>query len=227
MECFKKNGKVFATLKKQFLTQVIKPDFTPEAGQFKKATIFKRVDDGWLVGFNHGEFGAALYWFNHNGKSHYKISNHWIVDFFMLSDGIYAIEGLSHGNLSRGSVIRIAQSKKTKKWEVILVVQLPSTPCAVSIRKDGSVLLTLSNGLVSIGTDGKLRTLLENTGWEQFYPSSSILTTNEDKLYIGMRQYVVEYDITKSKIRFLIPNEGFLNKLPKQQEERIRKQFSQ
>jgi hypothetical protein len=41
-----------------------RPKFIPKAGQFRDASAFARVEDGWLVGFNDGEFGAALYWFN-------------------------------------------------------------------------------------------------------------------------------------------------------------------
>ena len=42
-----------------------------------------RVDDGWLVGFNKGEFGAALYWFSADGKQNYKISDHQVWEFFL------------------------------------------------------------------------------------------------------------------------------------------------
>jgi hypothetical protein len=45
------------------------------------------------------------------------------------------------------------------------------------------------------------------------------------KLYIGMRQYVGEFSLTTNKFRFLIPSAKFLNKLPKEAEDGIRKQY--
>ena len=61
-----------------------RPKFQAETQDFSTGpeTAFQRVEDGWLVGFNQGEFGAALYWFNPDGKQNYKISNHQVVDFF-------------------------------------------------------------------------------------------------------------------------------------------------
>src|SRR5688572_15486673 len=35
------------------------PKFTPKVRLFEDASAFARVDDGWLVGFNKGEWGGA------------------------------------------------------------------------------------------------------------------------------------------------------------------------
>lgn len=201
-----------------------RPKFTPKAGKFRGGSTFAAVDDGWLVGFNQGEFGAALHWFSHDGKRNYKISDHQVVDFFTLPDGIHAIEGLAHLSMSEGSVIRIARPKAGAHWEAISIAKLPFAPCAVSLRRDGTMLITLSDSLVSIGPDRKIHTLLPDAPWGGLYPSSSILLPDELRLYIGMRQFVGEFDLTTNKFRFLIPSKEFLNKLPKEDEERMRKQ---
>jgi hypothetical protein len=40
-----------------------------------KGTLpYIRVDKGYLVGFNRGEWGGSLYWFSKDGKQYYKIS---------------------------------------------------------------------------------------------------------------------------------------------------------
>jgi hypothetical protein len=193
----------------------VRPPFTPEGGGFRGASVSALIDDGWLVGFNHGEFGAALYWFSHDGKHSYKISDHQVVDFFSLSDGVYAIEGLAHLGESRGSVIRIARPQGSSRWQATSVIELPSAPYAVSLRRDGTMLITLSDALVALGPDRKIDMLLSDAEWGGFYPSSSVLTQNEQKLYIGMRQFVAEFDLTTKALRFLIPSKQFLNKLPR------------
>lgn len=89
---FKKDGQVLAQLNEEIVgNQSAHPNFTPVTKEFSGASTFFPVNDGWLIGFNHGEFGAALYWFSHDGKQHYKISNHQIVNFFIAKEGIQAI----------------------------------------------------------------------------------------------------------------------------------------
>lgn len=187
---------------------------------------YMRVGDGWLVGDDNGEFGADLFWYGREGKREYRISNHHIVAFFTRPDGVYAIEGLSHGSHSHGSIIRLARAGLEGHVQASTVVKLPDTPRAISIRQDGSMLITLDSGLVSVSNDFKTTILLKDAPWSGFNPGSSVLSRDEHKLYIGMIQYVAEVDLVTMKVRFLVPTEAFINKLPNDTSERIRKQYS-
>ena len=202
-----------------------RPTFTPQADRFRGATAFSAVDDGWLVAFNHGEFGAALYWFSGDGKEHYKISNHQVVEFFVLPDGVHAIEGLAHMSMSKGAIIRIARPEPNAHWQALNVANLPFAPYAVTVGRDNSMFITLSDALVSVGEGKKMTTLLANPPWRGLYPNSSVLSPDGRKLYIGMRQFVAEFDIQTRQLRFLIPSAAFLNKLPEEDERQIRKQY--
>jgi hypothetical protein len=199
--------------------------FTPETKKFSRVSATAAVDGGWLVGFNQGEFGGALYWLSRDGKRSYPISDHQIVDFFSLADGIYAIEGLAHLGNSRGSVLRITQPTHGAPWQAQSVVTLPSAPYAVAVQRDGTALITLSYSLVSVGPDLKVKTLFPDAHWDELYPTCSVLAPDGQKLYIGMRQFVGELDLKTKTLRFLIPSDQFLNRLPKEEEARIRQQF--
>jgi len=61
--------------------------------------------------------------------------------------------------------------------------------------------------------------------WSGFYPHSSVFLEREQKLYLGMRQFVAEFDLKARKLRLLIPSHQFLNQLPKEEEKRLRKQY--
>ena len=232
---FTKNGKALASNDPEAPVKPSeRPKFTPKVAArksdsaynlFQGGSAFAAVDDGWLVGFNQGEFGAALYWFSRDGKRNYKISNHQIVDFVTLSNGVYAVEGLAHLSISRGSVIRISRPKAGAHWAATTVTKLPFAPYAVSLRRDGTLLITLSNSLVSVGPNHKVRTLLSDAPWGGLYPNSSVISPDSKKLYIGMRQFVGEFDLTNNKLRFLLPSNKFLNKLPKEEEQQIIKQY--
>ena len=199
--------------------------FTPEAGKFRRASAATAVGDGWLVGFNEGEFGGALYWFSRDGKRSYPISDDQIVDFFSLADGIYAIEGLAHLAASRGSILVITRPKEGAPWRAQSVVALPYAPYAVSVRGNGVAMITLSDSLISVGPDLKIETLLSDAPWAALYPTCSVLAPDEHKLYIGMRQFVGEFDLETKRLRFLIPSDEFRNRLSKDQEAQIRQQF--
>lgn len=222
---FKDGPVVKAVLTKDDKAAKERPPFKPEAETFKDGYAFFRVDDGWLVSFNQGEFGAALYWFDHTGTAKQKISNHHVVAFFPSSDGVLAIQGLAHLSSSRGSIIRLT---RTKQWEANQVTLLPEAPKAGVLFPDGRLLLVLSASLVEYYKKGDWETLrfyIKDGDWSNFNPNSVVLTDDERKAYIGMRQFVAEYDFTVRTLRFLIPAQSFLNKLPSKEEERIRKQY--
>jgi hypothetical protein len=123
-----------------------------------------------------------------------------------------------------GSIIRIARPNAGARWAAIPVMNLPSGPHTVALRHDGTMLVTLWDSLISIGTDLTIHTIHPHAPWRLLYPSSSVLSKSEQKLYLGMRQFVGEFDMATKRLRFLIPSTKFLNKLPKEHEERIRKQ---
>ena len=202
-----------------------RPPFTPKGFQFGQGDVFRRVDDGWLAGFNRGEFGASLYWFSADGKRNYKISEHQVVEFITRPDGVYAIEGLAHLGITDGSVIRIARDTWQLRWTATPITKLPFAPYAVAVRGDNAMLVTLSGALVSVDTNGDVATLLEDVPWRGLYPNSSALSSDGRKLYIGMRQFVGEFDTQSRTLRLLVPSDAFLNKLPKDEEQQIYKQY--
>ncbi|MFZ6875899.1 hypothetical protein ACO0LF_27835 [Undibacterium sp. Di27W] len=202
----------------------------PLSESFKTDTAVVEVDDGWLVGYNCGEFGAALYWFSKDRKKYYKISDHHIVDFIKKNDGLYAIEGLSHMGSTDGSWLRLA--KIAERWQAKVEVQLPCVPFAASLKRDQDVLVVCTEALLSIGRSKKTsngnminvkhKLLLQDGLW----PTSSAMSDKEDYLYIGARQYVIQVDLRNMQVRYLIPDSSFLNKLPQKKEKQIRQQWS-
>jgi hypothetical protein len=139
-------------------------EFTPPLPRFEYSTERAlRVKDGWLVGFNKGEWGGALYWFSDDGRKNYYISDHQIVELFSLKGGIYATEGLAHLHTSRGSIITINYEPSTQRWGAAPFAELPFAPCAATIAPDGTMLITTSDAVVAIGSDRKVRILIPQT----------------------------------------------------------------
>lgn len=187
------------------------------------------VKDGWLVGYHGGEFGGMLCWFSNNGEKFYKISEHYvIVDFIVVKNHIYAIEGVSHLGGSHGSLIRIDFNEMAKQWVATAVMILPSAPFAAILSAENILYIVLHDALVAVNdlNSNELEILMKGK-WDGLYPSSVALSSDETNLYIGMRQFVGNYNLNSKKFRFLIPDTNMLNKLPKESEEKLRKQYGE
>ena len=88
------------------------------------------------------------------------------------------------------------------------------------------MLIALSDSLVSVSLNGQIETLIPDAPWANaLYPGSSIITADESRLYIGMRQYVAEVDLATNALRLLVPSREFLNHLPADMEQGIRIEY--
>ena len=198
-----------------------RPNFIPKAEQFVGAGAVQQVDDGWLVGFNDGEFGAALYWFSNDGRRNYKISDDQVADFMRTQRGIIAIQGLAHLGISEGSLIGIARSSDTKRWRSKTIQKLPEAPEAFVRLSNGTLIVVLSDSLVSFSPDYEMTVLIKCADWGSLYSTSVAVPPDESRIYIGMRQFVVEFELGTKKLRYLVPNRTFLNHLPNEDEKRL------
>jgi hypothetical protein len=215
-------GTPHASLEADFIDAAPRPAFEPTAGHTSGATAFVAVDNGWIISLNHGEFGGALYWFSADGSQNYRISEDPVIAFFTRPDGLYAIEGLAHMTLSRGSVLKLTREAPEGQWHGEVATPLPAAPAALAVQRDGTWLIVLSDSLVAIGADHRVHTLLAHAPWGALYPASAVLAADERRLYIGMRQFVAEVDLTAHTLRLLIPSEKFLNRLTPEDAERTR-----
>jgi hypothetical protein len=189
----------------------VRPSFSTDTDEIKAATAFCAVDDGWLVAYDHGEFGGALCWFSADGAQHEKISDHRVVAFLSASDGVLAIQGLAHMNSSVGSLIRIARPAPGWHWVAATLAELPAAPCAMVRRKDGTLLIVVTSGVVSVDLKDQVKTLLHED--DLFWTANSaVLEADGDRLYVGLRRFVAQFELDTSQLRLLVPDASQLMK---------------
>ncbi len=184
-----------------------------ESGYFGKQ-ITRRVDDGWLVGFNAGEFGASLWWFSPDAARRYKVSDDQVNEFVNMPAGLVAVQGLAHLTLSYGSVVRLTKTAQGR-WRSTVLATLGDEPCAAALDTDGTLVVIGASKLMRVWPTGKVEVLWSKSAAKELYPAS-IVRVASGKFYVGMRAYVVRFTISGrgTKVQWLLPSQMFLRTGP-------------
>jgi hypothetical protein len=196
-----KEGKVYAEDNKLSKKESLLPFVVKEGGDISlrgKESILK-VDDGYLVGFNGGEWGGDLYWFSADGSAHYKISGNNIIQFIKNGDSIYVIEGLAHLSLSEGSIMQI--KKINNKWLATTYAVLPTAPEVVVLDSNGNFIIVTDKSLLQIDNKASIKILVEKGIWYYADPTSMVVADNA--VFIGMQGGVFKYNLITGGQEFL------------------------
>jgi hypothetical protein len=168
---------------------------------FEGRKIILKVDSGYLIAFNRGEWGGALYWFSNDGKMHYEISEHSIVQFIKRGDRIFAIEGLAHMGISIGGIIEI--TKEENSWTSVEFLKLPYAPEAASLDSTNNFVIITTDNLLSVDSNANIKTLISEGFWAYYLNPSSMAIKN-NIAYIGMINGIFKYNLETGKQEWLM-----------------------
>lgn len=203
------NGKVLARLdgdrdpepseRPRFGTTVVLEQSTAPA------SLFAKVDDGWIAAYDVGEFGAAVYWYNETGKKRRKLSDHQIHQFIREEARLFAVEGWAMG--LEGSMVELR--KEGGRWVCEEFLPLPGSGRAAARIGPGDYLIVADNILLRANLEKELNILTVGGYWD--YPNSVALS-DDGSVYVGMRQLVArcKLGMTVQDSEYLVPNENWL-----------------
>lgn len=174
-----------------------------------------RVTDGWLVGFDAGEFGGGLWWHSSDGRGSVHVSPSTdgpahpndvhraenVLGFVRMRGELLVLMGLDHGSSRSGRVFRSV--KRDNHWALASVAVLDARPAAWTI--DGSRLLVLTeSGLWAVTVDmGATQIHRSDTTDQPAFPHlaalallypNSLVRGPDGALYAGMRRYVLRFE---------------------------------
>lgn len=214
-----KGGKIVAQAAANFQGESApSPAFKPrwkDAEMLPDEWIALPVEDGWIIAFDMGEWGAGVVWYNKDGSESYEFGQESIQAFLVTPDGIFGQGGCTHMGMSVGALTRL--DKKAGKWEL---TYLFDTPAYAPIQWLGNNLLVIVHSrrafLVNLAGPHPSR------DWSPFGPGKVRVTDtklyaegqyafSETKVYSGGLGYVTELDLQTSKFRFLVPDSRFSN----------------
>jgi hypothetical protein len=114
------------------------------------------VEDGWIQGYDAGEWGGALIWFSKKGEGHRILSRRNTTLVARTRKGIFAIQSLTHMMFWYADLVQIVRTKDG--WSTRVVTNLHVAPNP--IFQDGDRFLYATSTFVStLETDGTQREL--------------------------------------------------------------------
>ncbi len=169
-----------------------------------------QASDGWIIGFNAGEWGGGLWWYSPDGKRRYKISDVQVVGFFKTDAGLFALEGIAHMSISRGQIVKLVKGAPGR-WMSSRFVDLGGAPEVGVVAPDGLLTVATHDRLLRVNLVTKgMEVLLANAFWGGLYPTSMVIAPS-GAVYIGMRHGVAEVEKAGGAFRakWLIPTVEF------------------
>lgn len=175
------------------------------------------VSDGWIIGFDIGEFGAGVVWYNKDGSKSYEIAQEYIQQFLVTPDGIFVQGGCDHMGISIGTLSRL--EKKGRRWQL---TRLLDTPAYAPIQWLGNETLVLVQGQHPVRVyltpyphrDWARRSLSFSDRVQvdetKYYAGGRYVFT-ESKVYTSWYHCVTELDLQSQKVRYLVPDSRFLD----------------
>jgi HEAT repeat protein len=114
-----------------------------------------RVDGGWLVGSDRGEWGGELAFVADGGDARIVLE-HNIEDIFKLGENIVAVSGLAHLSQNDGMLYTLTRGSDGA-WRATPWRALPGAPQRSWLTPDGRLLVnTYAGGAVLIDAQGEM-----------------------------------------------------------------------
>src|SRR5690554_1402988 len=132
-----------------------------------------KLENGYLIGFDNGEFGGSLYWFGDNGIDNYKICNGNIKDIIFIDDKIFVTEGLAHLSRDRGQILELEFNDG--RWISKKFMDLKNVPYSTQLTTKNELIILTSKQLLKVSSDKMKIELITDGFWLGLYPNSSII----------------------------------------------------
>ncbi len=197
--------------------------------KLESARIIIPVEDGWIVAFNAGEFGAGVWWYSANGKERYKVSEDQVRYFYKKGDRIFAIAGIAHlAMLRKGYFVEFKKNKKGD-WTSHIVADLEGYAYVTAFSSDDTSLFAATNyvfagelffeshsRLIKVSLTGTVETWVADAFWEHIVrkyenslyskANSIVQDPNTGDIYLGLPVGVAKVSaISDHRVSWLVP----------------------
>jgi len=148
------------------------------------------VPDGFLVGFDSGEFGGALFWLSSNGQRWRKLSDENVQGLVSLGTReVLVLQGLNHGGLEEG-MARWFQQGADARWTLSAEKKLDSGPYMFTATRDTVYVMT-RRSITRIGRDRDVTVVQKPPTALLDLDPNSMTASADGAVWMGMRHFVL------------------------------------
>lgn len=153
-----------------------------------------RVGDGWLIGFDSGEFGGGLWWADAEGRQTKQLSGENVRVIVKRGEEALVLTGLAHMSSDHGGVSSYRPAAGGG-GDLVRIADLGSSPAAAMFRSDGTLLIAAQARVLELTSENKLNVVFQDDNMSLLYPNS-IVEGKDGSLFVGMRFYVLQLSRT-------------------------------
>lgn len=143
--------------------------------------------DGWLIGFDAGEFGGGLWWFSNDGSEAKKLLEQNVHSIYETPDGVFVLAGLAHLGIDNGEIDQF--TNKPEKVSLKYKASLGGSPEASALGPEGQIIIATMGSVLLVDHAGKVHELYRS-GENLTYPTSVVVKANGD-IFVAMRFFVL------------------------------------
>ena len=172
------------------VADALPPNFVKTRQMRGHATTMKTAD-GWLVGFDAGEFGGGLWWSSENGETTKLLSEENVHALIPREDVVLVLTGLDHMGSNVGAISAYRPSSRTTSRSLTSIAELDSAPDAAAITENGDLIVVTQGSVLNFGKNNHVETLFHYPAMAALYPNS-LVVMKDGRLFTGMRFYALE-----------------------------------
>lgn len=177
--------------------------------------------DGWIVATDFGEWGGKVAWFSHDGSKRIDISDDQLSTLIRTGDGLFGLgkpASLGADTVEAAgadySLIAITQ-QPDRTWRTKALSMWPGA--AIASLGDHRFLLTSGAKVFTYELGGSVNELPKDVLPPELHVQGPPASCHKrwvflgDKVYFGVQHYVTELNLRTGAIRYLIPDDRFVN----------------
>jgi hypothetical protein len=155
--------------------------------------------DGWLAGFNHGEFGGGLSWVSRAGAGRDIVVDHGdherhpqnVVAMVAVGPRFLVLQGLAHIARNEGNAAWLEQDRKGR-WGARFLADLGAEPFGILPDGEGSWLVGTNRRLLRLDAKGRTSTLaVIPRAFELYLYPYSLARDAQGTIFIAARHYAL------------------------------------
>ncbi|HTS08179.1 MAG TPA: hypothetical protein VMP68_21590 [Candidatus Eisenbacteria bacterium] len=149
--------------------------------------LFLPTSNGWLGGFDAGEFGGGLWWFSRDGSKTIELLSENVHAIYQIKKDILILTGLEHLGSNFGHVFKFDDT--SGKATVTSLADLGGSPEASTVDSDDSIIVATPDRVLRVDKDGKSDEMYR-AGEHLTYPTSAAIDAH-GVVYVAMRFFVL------------------------------------